>query len=131
MRDFRKQRNRSHDVFNFLVRCAGVVAVLAFATLSAHAAWDMYQKFAIASQADDAAKSDLSDLEGQYARVSAAVADLSTARGEEGEIRERFGVAKPGEGAIEIIRTATTTDGAQNQLPQDLWSRILRAFVVW
>jgi hypothetical protein len=131
MRDFRKQRSQTHDIFNFLVLCAGVVAVLALAIFSAHAAWDMYVKFTVATNGDEAAQTELASLKGQYARVSEAVDNLSTTRGEEGEIRERFGVAKPGEGAIQIVRTATSTDGGQNSLPNDLLSRVLRALVVW
>ena len=131
MRDFRKQRSHTHEVFNFFLLCGGVVAVLGLAVFSAHAAWDMYAKFAVASRADEASKTELTQLQGQYANVSQAVENLSTPRGEEGEIRERFGVAKPGEGAIQIVRTATSSDGGQNQLPSDLLSRIFRAFVVW
>jgi hypothetical protein len=131
MRDFRKQRSGTHEVFNFFLLCGGVAAVSGLAILSAHAAWDMYAKFGIASRADEASKTELAQLKGQYANVSQAVENLSTPRGEEGEIRERFGVAKPGEGAIQIVRTSTSSDGGQNQLPQDFLSRVLRALVVW
>lgn len=131
MRDFRKQRSQTHEIFNFFALCGGVVLVLLIAVFSARAAWDMYVKFTVASKADEASKAQLSQLQNQYANVSQAVGNLSTSRGEEGEIRERFGVAKPGEGAIQIVRTATSSDGAQNQLPQDFLSRVLRAFVVW
>ena len=131
MRDFRKQRSQTHEIFNFFLLCGGVVAVLGLAVFSAHAAWDMYVKFTVASKGDDASKTELASLESQYARVSQAVDNLSTPRGEEGEIRERFGVAKPGEGAIQIVRASTSSDGGQNSLPNDILSRVLRAFVVW
>jgi hypothetical protein len=131
MRDFRKQRGGAHDVFNFFVLCAGVLAVLSVAAFSAHAAWDMYAKFTVASRADDASKVELASLKAQYANVSTAVGTFSTPRGEEGQIRERFGVAKPGEGAIQIVRAASSSDAAQNSLPSDLISRIFRALVVW
>ncbi len=131
MRDFRKQRGGTHDIFNFALLCAGLLGVLAIAAFSAHAAWGMYVKFTVASRADDAAQVELESLKGQYANVSTAVGTFSTPRGEEGEIRERFGVAKPGEGAIQIVRAASSSDGAQNSLPSDLISRIFRALVVW
>lgn len=131
MRDFKVQRSRTRESLRFFWLCAGVLGVLALMVASAHAAWDMYVKFSVASKADEAAQGDLASLKAQYASVGEAVQNLSTERGEEGEIRERFGVGKPGEGAIEIVRTATSTDAAQNTLPQDLWSRLMRAFVVW
>jgi len=131
MRDFRKQRGRSKDVGRFFVLCAGLAGVLALALFSAQAAWGMYVKFTVASKGDEAAQGDLESLQAQYTRVTAAVDDFSTARGQEGEIRERFGVSKPGEGSIEIVRAATSSEGQQNTLPQDLWHRMLRAFVVW
>lgn len=131
MRDFRKQRSSTHEVFNFFALCLGVVTVLALTVFAVKAAWGMYVKFSVASRADEASQVELAQLKGQYANVSQAVENLSTARGEEGEIRERFGVAKPGEGAIQIVRAATSSDGGQNSLPQDLLSRLLRAFVVW
>lgn len=131
MRDFRKQRSGTHELFNFFMLCAAVAAVSGLTVFAGHAAWDMYTKFAIASQADEASQTELASLKAQYANVSQAVENLSTPRGEEGEMRERFGVAKPGEGAIQIVRTATSSDAGQNQLPQDFISRVLRALVVW
>ena len=131
MRDFRKQRSQTHETFNFALLCAGVLGVLTIAAFSAHAAWDMYVKFTVASHADEAAQTELASLKNQYANVSGAVENFSTPRGEEGEIRERFGVAKPGEGAIQIVRAASSSDGAQNSLPQDIMSRIFRALIVW
>jgi hypothetical protein len=131
MRDFRKQRSISHDIFNFFALCAGVLLVLGLTVFSVQAAWGMYTKFVVASKGHDAAKKELSQLEVQYARVSVAVDNLSTERGEEGEIRSRFGVARPGEGAIQIVRNGTSSDGGQNMLKESLWGRIFRAVFVW
>lgn len=131
MRDFRKQRSASRDIFNFFALSAGMLAVLALTVFSAQAAWGMYTKFVVASRGHEAAQKELSQLEGQYARVSAAVEDLSTGRGEEGEIRGRFGVARPGEGAIQIVRSDTSSEGGQNFLKESLWDKIFRAVFVW
>lgn len=131
MRDFKRQRSADHQILNFAGLCAGVLAILALAGFSAHAAWGMYQKFAIASQGDATAQEDLGQLEMQHARVSAAVANLSSSRGVEGQVRERFGVAKPGEGAIMIVRAGTTTPQAGVAPGGNILSRIFRALFVW
>lgn len=131
MRDFRKQRSQTHDIFNFFVATLGLLLVLAFAVFAVRAAWGMYTKFVVASQADDAAQKELSQLKNQYARVSVAVGNLSSDRGQEEEIRGRFGVARPGEEAIQIVRSGTSTDGAQNLLHESLWDKLRRALFVW
>ncbi len=131
MRDFRKQRSSTHDIFNFFALSVGVLLVLLLLVVSAQAAWGMYTKFIVASKGHEAAEKELSQLQNQYARVSVATANLSSTRGEEGEIRERFGVAKPGEGAIQIVRSGTSTDGGQNFLNESIWNRMFRALFVW
>jgi cell division protein FtsB len=131
MRDFKKQRSASHEVFNFFVLCGGILLILGLATVSVQAAWGMYTKFVVASQGDAAAKKELAQLELQHGRVSAAVADLSSGRGVEGQIRERFGVAKPGEGAIMIVRSGTSTAGEQNLNKENIFSRVFHALFVW
>lgn len=131
MRDFKKNRGTTHEIFNFFALCAGTAVVMLIAGLAGRAAWDMYTKFVVASRANDAAQTELAQLESQYVRVSAAVENFETARGEEGEIRERFGVAKPGEGFIQIVRNGTTTDAAQNPANEGVFGRLLRALFVW
>ncbi len=131
MRDFRKQRGKTHEIFNFFALLAGVLVVLTLAVFSVKAAWGMYEKFVVASRGAEAAQTELTQLHSQYTRVSAAVGDLTSARGEEGEIRGRFGVALPGEGAIQIVRSATSSNAGQNTLDQNIFSRIFRALFVW
>lgn len=97
---------------------------------SVRAAWGMYTKFVVASRGHEASEHELLILKGQYARVSAAVDTLSTPRGEESELRERFGVAKPGEGTIQIVRPATSTESYVPQTSKSLWQRIFGSFFV-
>jgi cell division protein FtsB len=131
MRDFKRRRGATHDTLNFLGLCAGVLLIMGFAGFSARAAWGMYQKFAIASQGHAVAEGELAHLKVQYARVSAAVEDLSSERGVEGQVRERFGVARPGEEAIMIVREGTTTPETP-ALPKDnIAVRLFRALFVW
>lgn len=131
MRDFKRQRSASHEILNFFGLCLGVFLIMGFAGFSVRAAWGMYQKFAIASRGDAAAEEELASLIAQHARVSAAVDQLSSERGIEGQIRGRFGVAKPDEGAIMIVRSATSTADTPTTSGGGLFSKIFRALFVW
>ncbi len=135
MRDFKKDRSiRSGkgDRRHQYARMAGglgvmvVLALLAFG--SAHAAWDMYQKFSDASTADAAAQGELATMQAQYQSIASTTDALQTDRGLEAAIRTRYGVGRPGEGEIDIIRQATSTatqgSGSQNWFER-LWQAIV------
>lgn len=131
MQDFSKKRySRGRELMRFGMSAFGVVALLFLLVLSARAAWDMYGKFAQASEAHDAAQRGLEALKLKQTNISAAVEGLSSSRGVEQEVRERFGVAKPGEGEITIVRDpqqASSTPSGQKGLLERLW----QAFFVW
>lgn len=130
MQDFRKRGKNSITANLFILGGASLV-VLAFAVFTAKASWEMYVKFTVASRGDDASKLELAQLQDQYQKVSAAVADLSTTRGEESQIRERFGVGKPGEGTIEIVRNGTSSEDTQGSSAENPFMRIWHALFIW
>ena len=72
------------------------------ATGVVHASWSMYQKSKEALVKKEKALSELSELEARQAQLSHDITVLSTERGVEAEIRERFMVAKEGEKVIII-----------------------------
>lgn len=90
----------------------------------------MYGKFASASQADAAAQVELEDLRRQEAQIGAAAQALASDRGVEAGVRERYGVARPGEGQIDIIRREATTTDVGTKEP-GLFTKIFRALFVW
>ena len=130
MQDFRKRRNIHSEILRAAISTAGVVVLGAMAYFAIHGAWGMYQKFAAASAASAAAEANLAQLQARHTEVQAEVAALDTPRGMEGALRERYGVAKPGEGQITVVhQAATSTEGAgtgQNWLDK-LW----HALFVW
>lgn len=81
------------------------LGLLAFLALSlGRGTWDMYGKFASAAGARQSAEIELMELRLRHAKVSSDVEALQTERGLESELRERYGVARPGEGEIAIVR---------------------------
>lgn len=112
------------------VGAMGVAALLFVAVYAAKGAWGMYTKFVAASEADAAAQVELETLQKQLSQVGASAEALVSDRGVEAGVRERFGVAKPGEGKIDIIRREVASSSAPAEEP-NVFQKIFRALFVW
>ena len=77
-----------------------LLVVLVF--VLARGAWGMYQKSIEASVKRDKATSELKELQAYKAQLDTDIGDLSTERGQESEIRDRFMVARDGEHVIVV-----------------------------
>ncbi len=130
MRDFKKRRAQGKDVLRVMVGSAGVLLLAGVAFFALRGAWNMYGKFVSASDARQSAESQLASLEGRYATVKADVDSLQSERGIEAEVRERYGVARPGEGQIDIVRQASTTEEVVLK-KQTLFERLWDLLFVW
>ena len=94
------------------------------------AAWGMYVKLTIASQGQEEAEAELARLQAQHKGVTATLGDISSARGQEEQIRERYALVKPGEGEIDIIEKPATTTMTP-EAPKPWWRRMFDIFNVW
>lgn len=130
MREFKPHRSKQEELFRLGLRAAGVLCLLVLTALLAHAAWGMYEKMIIASQGQEEAEHQLALLREQEQGASTTLDEISSARGQEAQIRERYALAKPGEGEIDIIHQAptSTTAGSANE---PWWQRIFNAFKLW
>ena len=126
MGEFKKRRTTEAELLRIAGGTLGVLALAALAFVAVRGAYDMYGKFAEAAAARAGAESQLAELQGRYASVKADVDAFSTDRGVEAALRERYGVAKPGEGQIDIVRQASTTEPVlqQKNVLQKLWELI-------
>lgn len=130
MQDFRKRRSLKAEIPRIAMGSAGVALLAIVAFFSVRGAYHMYQKFTDANDAQSAAQAQLASLQSQYSTVSAQVANLQTSEGTEAQLRERYGVALPGEGEIDIVTQSTTTGTAA--APQESWwSKFWHAIFVW
>ena len=127
MRDFKSRRNKGF--LRMLTGGSLMVLLAAVAVISSRAAWEMYTRFADASVAAAAAQGELKALQAQFASTTAEVEALNTARGEEEALRERYGVARPGEGEITIVREEGQADAPVEQGGFVL--RLWHALFVW
>lgn len=130
MQDYRRRRAGRQDVTRAGLGVLGVLVLALVAFMAVRGAWGMYAKFAAASSADAAAQAQLETLRSQVSMVGASAEALASERGVEAGVRERYGVARPGEGQIDIIRREATTTPARAAEP-NIFVKIFRALFVW
>jgi hypothetical protein len=130
MRDYRRRRAGRQDITRVGLGVLGVLLLAVVAFFAAKGAWGMYGKFAAASEADAAAQAELEALKSQVSQVGASAAALVSSRGIEAGVRERYGVARPGEGQIDIIRREASTTPSAPKEP-NIFQKIFRALFVW
>ncbi len=108
----------------------GLLALVLVAFVAARGAYDMYGKFTSAAAARATAESDLQALQERHTAVKADVVSLESERGLEGELRERYGVARPGEGEIAIVRQSTSSEAIVAP-HETLLERLWQLLFVW
>jgi cell division protein FtsB len=130
MRDFKRQRGRGEKIWRVCLSIGALLALLFVTFFAARGTWGMYQKFSEAATSDAEAQQQLALLQAQEVQVSGQVAELNTPLGVETQLRERYGVAKPGEGEIEIVTDAPSTTPAS--APSQNWFvRAYQALFGW
>ena len=110
MREFKKRRSQKGEILNLSLRAGGALVLLLITVASVNAAYEMYGRLSVATTGQQEAEAQLKDLQGQEAGVAASVNELSSPRGQEALMREHYGVVKPGEGVIQIVQNATSSN---------------------
>lgn len=88
----------------------GGITLLAFLTfLVANGAYSMHGRMREALELRRAAQDDRTRLEVREEELTASVDELSSDRGVEEQVRQRFGLARPGEGEVVLVETKATT----------------------
>ena len=129
MREFQHRRSKREELLRLGLRTMGALLLLVLTITLARGAWCMYIRMAAASQGAEEADVELTRLEAQAQGASSTLAELSTARGQEAQIRQRFGVVKPGEGEIDILQVEPHSSSTEPAEPW--WQRIFHALFVW
>lgn len=129
MGDFKKRRTRGAELLRVMWGSLGLLALGAIAFGVSRAAWNMYGKFSEAATARAAAELELQELSARHERIQTEVDELSTPRGLEAEVRERYGVVRPGEGEIAIVRPATSSEVLRRD--RGVLERLWQLLFVW
>ena len=130
LRDFKTSQSRERPFWRFFVALSAAGVLLFVGAASVKAAWNMYQTFDIAAAEWTAAEIELETLRAEHANVAAVLKEFSSERGLEAAVRARFGVVRPGEGEIRIVRSEETllTEQEPNTNP---FSRLFNALFTW
>ncbi len=115
---------------HFLLTACGIAVLASVTFLTAHAAWDMYGRLQEANVAEEGAQAQLAALQSQQQSVTQQVGELASAEGVEAQVRERFGVAKPGEGEIDIVEQ-TSADAAPAAPAKSFWQGLWQTLTSW
>ena len=130
MREFKKRRSLKEEILRLAVKSGAAILLVIVTLILMRAAWGMYSKMASASRAQDEAQTQLALVEVKRHHVNTTLSHITSERGVDQQIRERYGVVRPGEGEIDIIRdrTATTTPPISKE---SWWRRVFHALFVW
>src|SRR3989344_1894338 len=101
----RLRNMRGPALLRLLGTYLAALLLLILAGMSTLAAWRMYGRMAQANEGEVAAKRQFAMAEYQQAQVAGDLERLSSPQGSEGELRRRYGVARPGEGVIKVIES--------------------------
>lgn len=129
MQDFQKRRGYKAQLMRMGLGLGGILLLVLVAYFAARGALNMYGKFTQAAAAHEAAELRLTELYVEHERAKERVADLGTARGQEAELRERYGLSRPGEGEIVVVRPQTNDESNTGEL--GILDKLWRAFFVW
>jgi cell division protein FtsB len=118
MEDLHLRENRRRIFFSPITLF--ILGLLVFAV--GRGVWGMYQREKFVDFQLTQALAQKEDLEEREAFLLSEKAKLESPEGFEGELRERFGVAKPGEKVILLIDTESTT--SQVKTKDSIWEKI-------
>ncbi len=121
MLDFRERNQLRRTLYaKPTILILGILTVLI-----ARGAWGMYTKSTEAKAKRDKATTELQELQKYEAQLNQDISTLSTERGQEGEIRDRYMVAREGEKVIVVtdpdkkeVHTVTVSEEPQTRMEQ-------------
>ena len=127
----RLRNMRGPALLRLLGTYLAALLLLILAGMSTLAAWRMYGRMAQANEGEVAAKRQFAMAEYQQAQVAGDLERLSSPQGSEGELRRRYGVARPGEGVIKVIESDAVEISAVTYESADIFARIWHAIFSW
>jgi hypothetical protein len=125
-----QRKDGRSELVRLALRAGAALALLSISVLLLRATWRMYVRMTNASQAQQQAQVELAAVAAQQHGASSTLEALSTAQGQEAQIRQRFDLAKPGEGEIDLIYTASSA-GATATSSAPWWQKVWQALWVW
>lgn len=130
MREFKKRQPTGSVLLKFFAVSMGTLVLFLLTVVVVRAAWGMYDTLKIAVDVRERAEGQLKNLKSDHTRLVAAVNTFESEVGIEREVRARFGVARPGEGEIQIIRDESSSTSKTGPIENSFF-HALRSLVIW
>lgn len=130
MQEFKKRQPKIHYTLRFFLALMGSLLLFVLSGVAVSSAWGMYGTFKVATEGREGTESKLASMQSDQVRIGAAVASFDSPQGVEKQVRERFGVAKPDEGEIQIVRDASAQDAEPSQ-KQNIFVQLFHSLFVW
>jgi cell division protein FtsB len=124
MREF-QERRRIKKLLHSRYAIAFLVIVLLFVLKGV---WGVYVKYEKSKDIALRVKTEAEGLQAREASLNSSIAALGTAEGKEKEIRDRFGVVKPGEKMVVLVDNTATTGPIEAVPDTSWWARITSLF---
>jgi len=124
MRDFQQKRKLSKFIYSPKL----ILILVIIAVIVVRGAWGVYKKERESRANFKLAQSQYIEKEKMESELTAKIERLNTDSGIEEEIRQNFGVVKPGEEVVLIVEEknkTTTEDGTK----QSFWSKFKSGFL--
>ena len=124
MREYQERRR----IKKLLHSRYAIAALAVVCLLVAHAVWGVYQKYEKSKEIADRMRADAAGLQARADSLNQSITDLNTPEGKEKEIRDRFGVVKPGEQMVVFVDNTATNTGKPVPESRGWWARFIGLF---
>ena len=105
MREFKDKRKRKEKLYSFW----SVLALFIVFLFLVRGVWNIYQKEKESANLDSDSRAKLESLNSQADQLNSNISKLSTDAGIDEELRQKYGVVKPGEEMIVVVPQDATT----------------------
>lgn len=124
MLEFQEKRKIKKYLYS---RVTLVFLVIGIALLS-NAVWGVYKKQDMTKDNLDKVATSLESLRGREAMLQSEIDRLQTQSGIEEEVREKYGLIKPGEEVIIMVNKEGGSDSALDDEKADFWQKVKEWF---
>ena len=121
MLEFQEKRK----VKRFMYSRITLVILLVIILLLLKSVWNVYEKESLTRDNLDKTASDLQGLKDREQMLSTEIDRLKTTSGTEAEIREKYGLVKPGEEVILIVDKNSSSTDDISPIEPSFWQKIV------
>jgi cell division protein FtsB len=109
---------------SFLYSKTTMVILVIFIVLAVNAVWGVYKKQRLTKENLAQTATTFDSLQAREKMLSSEIEKLKTEAGKEEEIREKYGLVKPGEEVIVVVNDSDNDNLDQDSTQNSFWKKI-------